>query len=348
MDVISTGGTIAYAIEAYEQGLFAHEDTCGIALDWGKPEMIIDLIKKISQREGLGDILAEGSRAVSRKYGGEEFAIHVKGLECPMHDPRALWAMALTYATSIRGACHCSDANLYADMGLVDHKDLGVERSWPFKAKGKAAQTVASQTKGVLANSAVICEYVWVIVGGMEIMQEMLNAATGLGYSVQELSKVGNRIWYLKRAIGNLCGATREDDRVPRRILEPHLDGLTSNLTSVMYPTYMSMGPLGKLRNEKVMNILRKFADSLLFPYIDKVLRLMRFLPGIWGRQRALRAGDEDERKRKTVPFDNMIEEFYLLRAIDEQGCPSRACLEALGMNDVADVLHGVKLEISG
>lgn len=345
LDVISTGGTIAYAIEAFKHGFITDGETGGMTLEWGQPDTLLQLIVKIARREGIGDILAEGSRSVSRKYGGEEFAIQVKGLECPMHDPRALWSMALTYATSIRGACHCSDANMYADMGILSHKDLGIKRSWPYKAKGKAAQTIGSQTKGILANSAVICEYVWTIVGGIAEIRAMVNAATGFGYSVEELVTVADRIWYLKRALGNLCGATRDDDKVPRRILEPHPEDVTSNLTSVMYPTYMTMGPAGKmmakLGSATVINLTKKFADSVLFPNIDKAMRASRFLPGLWGHHRALRAGNEQEIAQRTVPFEAMLEEYYGLRDIDEQGRPSRSRLEAVGLRDVADQLHG-------
>jgi len=340
MDVISAGSTIAYATEAYEEGLITDADTGGIRLGWNQPDTILKLVELIGRREGIGDDLAEGVRAMSEKYGGSEFAIHVKGLECPMHDPRSLWGMALTYATSIRGACHCADANLYTDMGVSNHKDLGIKRSWPYRAAGKAAQTIGSQVKGVIANSVVICAYVWTITGGIPEMVEMLNPVTGFGYTADELVEAGNRIWYIKRALGNLMGATREDDRLPRRILEPHLEGTTSNLTSMIYPTYMSMGPLGKMRNERMMDITRKVANNVLFPNLNKVMRATRFMPGIWGKQRALEAGKPDEIKRRTVPFDEMIEEYYQLREIDAEGRPSRRRLESLGMADVADKLH--------
>ena len=269
---------------------------------------------------------------MSEKYGGKEFAIHVKGLECPMHDPRALWGMALTYATSIRGACHCSDSNLYADIGLADHKDLGIKRSWPYKTKGKAAQTIGGQTKCVIANSALMCEFMLsTISGGMQEMVDMLNPVTGFGYTIDELAKAGERIWYIKRAIGNLCGATREDDKVPRRILEPHIEGVTSNLTTMLYPTNMTMGPTGKLLamidNEKLMDIVRKIADSLLFPNLYRIMKLVGMLPGF--------SGD----KKRTVPFNEMIEEYYRLRDIDDKGYPSRERLESLGLKDVADAL---------
>lgn len=342
MDVISTGSAIAYAIEAYEKGLLTVKETGGIKLGWGQPDTLVELIPRIARREGLGNDLAEGVKRMSEKYGGKEFAIHVKGLECPMHDPRALWGMALTYATSIRGACHCADANLYVDLGLINHKELNIPRSWPYKAKGKAAQTIGSQTKGVISNSIVICNYVWNATGGrLQDLLDLLNAVTGFGYSLHELAKVGERVWYLKRALGNLCGATREDDQLPDRILKPHEEGTTSSLTSVLYPTYMSMIPMGKIRNEKLMDLTRKFADNILFPNVGKMLRVMRFLPGIRGREKALERGEMEEILRRTVPFQQMLEEYYRLRDIDDKGRPRRSRLESLGLKDVAKALHG-------
>ena len=342
MDVISCGGTLAYAIEAFESGLITEKDTGGIRLGWNQPDTLVKLVGMIAHRDGFGNELAEGVRAMARKYGGEEFAIHVKGLECPMHDPRALWGMALTYATSIRGACHCADPNLYVDLGLVSLKELGVPRTMPLKSKGKAAQTVAGQKKGVIANSAVICEYVWVSAGGgMEEMRRMLNAVTGFGYTLQDLADLGDRIWYLKRALGNLMGVTREDDRLPRRILEPHLEGTTSNLHLMAYPTFMSMGPLGKIKNEKVRDFMAGVLVKLVFPNIDKILRPMRFLPGFRGHEKRLEMRDPEEVQRTTVQFEEMINEYYALRDIDEKGRPSRRALERVGLKEVADVLHG-------
>jgi aldehyde:ferredoxin oxidoreductase len=341
MDSISAGGSIAYATEAFEEGLIVEGDTGGIKLGWNQPEILLALIKKIAQREGFGDDLAEGVRAMSQKYGGEEYALHVKGLECPMHDPRALWGLALTYATSVRGACHVADANLFTDYGILDQKDLGVKRSWPYKAKGKAAQTVASQKKGSLANSAVICSIAWCSAGGaMQGMAEMLNPVTGFAYDVDELARVGDRIWYIKRAIDNLCGVTREDDRLPKRIMEPHVEGTTSNLTTALYPTMMSMLPMGKLRVDRIRGVLASFQMKVLVPNMNKLLMSESHLPGLRGHRKKLESGEAEEIRRRTIPFDEMIEEYYRLRDIDGQGRPSRSVLEGLGMREVADEIH--------
>ncbi len=342
MDVISCGSTLAYATEAFEAGLIGEEQTGGIKLGWNQPRVLIDLVEKTARREGFGNDLAEGVRAMSEKYGGKEFAIHVKGLECPMHDPRALWAMALTYATSIRGACHCADANLYIELGILDVKELGAKRTWPYSAKGKAAQTVAAQKKGVIANSAVICEYAWNAAGGsISDMAMMLNSLTGFGYSVDELAKVGDRIWYLKRALGNLMGVTREDDRLPARILEPHPEGATSSLHTAVYPQFMSLVPMQKLKVEGFRNFTAGILSKYLYPNMDKILTSLNKLPGFSGKRRKLEQGDLEEKQKKTVAFDEMIGEYYRLRDIDEQGRPSRRRLEELGLKQVADALHG-------
>jgi aldehyde:ferredoxin oxidoreductase len=342
MDVISCGSTIAYATEAFEEGLITEGDTDGMKLGWNQPKTLLELIDKTAQREGFGNDLAEGVRAMADKFGGEEYAVHVKGLECPMHDPRALWAMALTYATSIRGACHCADSNLYVELGILNHNDLKVKRTWPYKAKGKAAQTVASQKKGVIANSAVICEYAWNAAGGaLPEMAMMLNPLTGFDYSVDELAKAGDRIWYIKRAIGNLCGATRDDDQLPKRMLDPHLEGITSSLHSAVYPQFMSLAPMQKLRIESMKDTTAKIMAKYLYPNMDKMLTSMNRLPGFSGHRKKLEQGDPEEIKRKTVAFDQMIGEYYKLRDIDEKGRPSRKVLEDLGMKDVADALYG-------
>ncbi len=340
MDCISAGATLSYAIEAYENGVLTDTETEGVSLGWNQPETMFKLLEKTAGREGFGDILAEGSRAISEKYGGKDLAIHVKGLECPMHDPRALWGMALSYATSIRGACHCADSNLYIDMGILNHKDLGIPRSWPFKAKGKAQQTVGSQVKGIIANSAIMCEYVKNVAGHLDTMVPLLNATTGFNYTKDSLVETAHRIWYLKRAIGNLCGATREDDKLPRRLTEPHPEGVTSSLTSVLYPQYMMLNPmLDKITNEKVMDIVGNLANKGLFTNFDKIMRSLRFMPFIWCKDKALKAGKEEEVQRRTIPVDDMLNEFYKLRDIDSQGRPSRTRLESMGLKDVADAL---------
>ena len=108
LDTISTGSTIAFAMEAFEKGIISVSDTDNLKLKWGDTEVIVELIHKIAKREGIGDLLADGTKKAAQKLGKNsiEFAVEVKGLELPMHDPRAFVSMGLTYATGNRGACH--------------------------------------------------------------------------------------------------------------------------------------------------------------------------------------------------------------------------------------------------
>ncbi len=342
MDCISAGSTIAYATEAFQEGLITTKDTGGLELNWGDPETLVKLIKMIAYREGFGDELAEGSRALSQKYGGEEFAIHVKGLEAPMHDPRAFWAMALTYATGVRGACHVNDDNLMAELGNVSFRAVGVKDTKAQRREGKAAQTVAAQAYGMIAGSAVICLYAWWSMDGIEMVRDMINAVTGFGYSTDELMDLGNRIWYLKRGIDNLCGITRDDDRVPERLLVPHIEGTTSNLSRVFYPI-MSAMTRHKTSNQRVADVMKKFTDKVLLPNIFKILITTgKLMPWLGGRDRRMRGAEVEELKHRFVDFDYMLNDFYRLRDLDDKGLPRRSRLEKLGLSDVADALEKV------
>ncbi|MFX1298925.1 MAG: aldehyde ferredoxin oxidoreductase family protein, partial [Promethearchaeota archaeon] len=107
MDTISTGVTIGFAIYLYDKGILTKEETGGIELSWGDPDLIEKLLKMIATRQGFGDILAEGTRRLAEKFEvSQEEVAAVNGLEIPFHDPRAYFGMTTCYATSPRGACH--------------------------------------------------------------------------------------------------------------------------------------------------------------------------------------------------------------------------------------------------
>lgn len=338
IDCISTGSTIAWATEAFEKGLITKEDTGGLELRWNDPDLLVKLVEMIAKREGFGDQLAEGTRALSEKYGGKEFAIHVKGLEAPMHDPRALWSLALTYATSIRGACHMADENMYVEFGNISFKNVGAPDGKPQRREGKAAHTIPAQNYDQVAGAAVICKYALMGMGDMEIIRDLVNVVTGAGYSLKELLEVGDRIWYVKRAIGNLCGARKEDDILPERILRPHLEGLTSNLAKILNPM-MKMTTGMKVNNEKIMNMNNSLTVKYVLNHLFLIITTLgKLLPWVGGT--AFKKGDIEEFKSRFVDFDYMIEEFYRLRELDDKGIPRRPRLESLGLKDVADALQ--------
>ena len=108
LDTITAGSTIAFALECYEKGILTKEQTGGLELKFGDSELVVSLIEKIANREGIGNLLAEGSKAMSEKLGqgSEHFAMHVKGLELPAYDPRAAKITGLGYVTANRGGDH--------------------------------------------------------------------------------------------------------------------------------------------------------------------------------------------------------------------------------------------------
>ena len=343
MDAISTGGTIAYAIEAFRSGLIDEDRTGGMALDWGRPDQLITLIHMIAHREGFGDELAEGCRALAERYGGAEFAIHVKGMECPMHDPRALWSMSLGYATSIRGGCHNRDTNLGLEMGMDDLTEIGLPRTRPQRSEGKAQMAIYSQSIASVCDSAVICIFAWKGMGStIAILRDMVNAVTGYHLSTRDLLEIGDRIWYTKRAIGNLCGLDRTDDRVPARIIEPHLEGKASDLLRALNPLVRANNRLlGMIKNEKLLEYVKLFNAKVVlrntFRTVNLAGKLMPSPRRLWRR-----AGEEPAGGGR-VDFETMLAEYYSLRRIDADGRPEAAVLDGLGLHEVSRALHGAR-----
>ena len=121
LDTISTGAVIAFAFECFEEGLITTGDTDGLELVWGNGDAIVSLVEKIGRREGIGDVLADGCRKAAEHIGGEApaCAMHIKGLELPMHDPRAFSSWAVSYGTSNRGACHIQAPTFWVERGLT-------------------------------------------------------------------------------------------------------------------------------------------------------------------------------------------------------------------------------------
>ncbi len=341
MDCISTGGTIAYATEAFEKGLITERKTGGITLGWNRPDVLIELVRLIAMREGFGDQLADGCRVMAERYGGSEFAIEVKGMECPMHDPRALWSMALGYATSIRGACHNRDTNLGLEMGMDDLSEIGCARTKPHSADGKAVMTVHSQDIASVLDSAVMCIFAWKGMGStIAIVRDMINSVTGYGLSDADLLETGKRIWCLKRAIGNLCGATREDDRVPSRIVRPHEEGEGSDLLRALNPLIRVNAIIAdRLKNERLLKLYRDLNSKVLIPRSNKTIRIVGKLIAPFGSRRGARGADPEESKRSNVDFDAMLEEYYRARRIDSRGFPEQRLLDELGLDEVSRAL---------
>lgn len=226
IDVISCGATIAMVMDCVEQGIIGSDDT-GVELKWGNIEAVIKMIDMIATRDGFGDTLAEGSKRAAEKIGGNasDYAVQIKGLEVPMHDPRAFHSMGLSYATNVRGACHTSDMNYSAEQGIFVWPEIGINGGYDQKSStGKAELTVAAQDMGQVMNSVPICYLLMSVITSAELV-ELTNAASGFDYTLEELMTCGERMWMLKRGMSNLMGMTAADDTLPKQILTPTPDG---------------------------------------------------------------------------------------------------------------------------
>jgi len=224
MDTISCGSTIAFAIEATERGLLRSD------LTWGDAAAMLNMIECVGLRQGLGDLLAEGVRRVAQQLGlpaDVDWAPHVKGLEIPMHDPRAFHGMAVGYATTPRGANH-NGANIYIEMGSAVYPEIGLDGELSTRgADGKARLSALSQFIGGVYDALTLCFFD----GWAYTVPDLCRAVTsvvGGVYSVDDLMQCGERLWALKRCINTLLGAKAGDDRLPARFLTPHSDGPTA------------------------------------------------------------------------------------------------------------------------
>ena len=246
LDTISTGVSIAFAMELYERGIITKADTGGLELEWGEPATILRLIEMIGRREGFGDTLAEGVRRASEIIGrgSRRYAMHVKGLEMPMHDPRAFKGMGLQYATSNRGACHMQGFVLRIEQGerMVDLKIY--ERVDRFETRGKGRIVAIMQDWHEVLDSMILCKFLSVSPGHVASLYTLV---TGITLRLPEMLEAGERIYNLKRLFNVRCGITRKDDTLPERFLKEPLpdggaEGQTVNLEEMLKEYYEYRG----------------------------------------------------------------------------------------------------------
>ncbi len=221
MDSISTSNILAFAFTLFEAGIITEADTGGLALEWGDAAMVERLVHMIPARDGFGAQLAEGSRALGRRYASEERAVQVNGLEVAYHDPRAASGMALVYATSPRGACHNQSDYFLVDIGQAE-VEIGLELFPRQAGAEKSANVAKHQDYRTVWNSLVVCIFANV---PPQTLVDLINPACGLDWTIADLMQAGERGWNLKRAINNRLGLTRANDTLPQPLLEPLPDG---------------------------------------------------------------------------------------------------------------------------
>jgi aldehyde:ferredoxin oxidoreductase len=253
MDTISLGATLGFAMELHEKGML------DVPLDFGDPAGVSEMIQDIGHRRGLGSDLADGVKRMSEKYGGKEFAIHVKGLELSAYDPRGSYAQGVEYATTNRGGCHVQGASMYMES-------TGPLTINPQSLKLKADIPVIQQNLACAINSMVLCIFttygmmprqihelspnsltyklvttlfensgpifrkVMAIKGKpMLWFEKWLTFITGMPFSAGHLQEIGERIFNLERMYNLREGLSGADDTLPPRILnEPTFPGMTS------------------------------------------------------------------------------------------------------------------------
>jgi aldehyde:ferredoxin oxidoreductase len=220
LDSISLSNTIGLAFSLYEQGFITIRDTGGLPLAWGDAVVVEELVHLTARRAGFGACLAEGARTLGRRFGAEEQAVQVNGLEVAYHDPRGASGMALVYATSPRGACHNQSDYFLADIGQCDNS-LGLAYFSPRAGAEKAANVARHQDWRTVFNALVLCFFANI---SPEMMVALINTACGLDWSVEEMMACGERGWNLKRAINFRLGLARQNDRLPRALLVPYPD----------------------------------------------------------------------------------------------------------------------------
>jgi aldehyde:ferredoxin oxidoreductase len=216
MDTISTSNVIGLAFKLYEDGILTIQDCSGLRLEWGKAEVVEQLIHLIANRQGIGAYMAEGARSFGSKFGAEDEAVQVNGLEAAYHDPRGSSGMALVYATSPRGACHNQSDYFLVDIGQVENS-LGMKYFSRLAGAEKAKNVVIHQDWRTVFNSGVICLFANL---PPQMVLDLYNAACGFNWQLSDLLKCGERGWNLKRVINNRLGLTRENDRLPKAFMD--------------------------------------------------------------------------------------------------------------------------------
>jgi aldehyde:ferredoxin oxidoreductase len=230
LDTISTGGLISFAMECYEKGILTRRETSGLELQFGNIEAMLRMVEMIGEREGIGNILAEGILSAAEKFGkgAKDYAIHVKGMPVPFHEPRGKAGVGLGYAVSPTGPDHMeyphdpfwateAGISLLRPLGIfepVDVFDLGPQKVRIF---------VYLQQYWNLLNSLGVCMFTAKPFGPQTLngIVDYVRAVTGWETSLFDLLKVGERHANMARIFNFREGLTARDDTLPDRFFRP-------------------------------------------------------------------------------------------------------------------------------
>lgn len=239
LDTISCGSTIAFAMECYEKGLLSDKDTDGLEIKFGNNEVIPALVEKIAKRDGIGDLLAEGSARAARRIGEEAIplSMSVKGQEMPAHMPQFKQSLGVIYSVNPFGADHQSSEH---DLFLMMPPDCK-EREWLGQLSctkgyekyndlddGKVEFGFTTQKFLSILDTLCLCQFAWgtawQLYGPAELVQ-LCKYGLGWETSLYELMRVGERRINMMRYFNAREGFTKEDDKLPERLFNPLPDG---------------------------------------------------------------------------------------------------------------------------
>ena len=229
IDTISTGAIIAMIFELYEKGIIDKKFLDGIEAKWGDADAAIALIRKIGNAEGIGLELGKGTAHIAKMIGGEaaeEASVEIRGLEVAGHDPRAHHSMAVSYATSARGADHLKGWSKLAEIGATV-PEIGIPESLPplgSEHKGFIAAKV--QDMHTIHNSMVYCLIIPFSDVTFQLQVDIINTITGWKFTPTDLITVGERINNLTQLINLKRGLTRSQIRLPKRFINFPLNNL--------------------------------------------------------------------------------------------------------------------------
>ncbi len=242
LDTISTGATIAFAMDCFEQGILTLADTGGIDLRFGNADALLAIVAKIVRREGLGELLADGSAYAAAQIGrgAEDLVVAVKNMELPAHMPQVKRSLEVVYAVNPFGADHQSSEH---DPGYTPGAyDYSLKRMAEIGLTDPQGDRVMNREKVKLAlytmynysfmDSANLCQFVygpsWQLIGPAE-MAELASAVTGWPLTVADIQQIGERRLNLTRAFNAREGAGRERDTLPKRLFDVPLNGGVSD-----------------------------------------------------------------------------------------------------------------------
>ena len=236
LDTISAGVTIAFAMECYERGIINDEITEGIELKFGNSQALLKLIEDIAYVRGFGSILSKGTRRVAKIFGegSEEFAMHVKGQELPMHEPRGKVGVGLGYSLSPTGCDHMQaahDTKIKEEGPVLDQmKILGWDKPLdPVEyGRDKAVFYAQAEKWWSFLNMAGVCDFIPAPRGSMPIdrLMGILNAATGWDFTVEEALEAGALGIKMARRINYIHGVDESHEDLPERLYQPLENGI--------------------------------------------------------------------------------------------------------------------------